>query len=138
MSYEQTKKLQRIFLTKFTFMKTFWAHANLHIAVKISKSSNLSLEGRIFYLCARKRARTKIFYKIKKLITFPTFYIPWMFPYHLNSWFYSCFKLGTFRAKGLDYSRFGAKGLVNSFTLHACKKMRVKNTFQHHFCNLWW
>ena len=53
------KKLQIDFLTKFTLMKKFWvrAHAKPYLAMKIQKSSNFGLGGRIFY----RRARQKYF-----------------------------------------------------------------------------
>ena len=60
------------------------AHAKPHLAVKIKKSSNFGLEGRIFYQRARKCARAKIFFWIVKCMKFTTFYVFEIFLYLLN------------------------------------------------------
>ena len=70
MSYEQTKKIARRFFNKVYINEKILgaralaraAHAKPHLAVKIQKSSNFGLGGRIFYRRARGSARApKIF-----------------------------------------------------------------------------
>ena len=59
------KKLQRDFLTNYTFIKKKFgaralaraAHAKSHFVLKTQKSSEFGPEGRIFYRCARGSAR---------------------------------------------------------------------------------
>ena len=65
MSYEQTKKIARIFFNKVYINEKILgaralaraAHAKPHLAVKIQKSSNFVLGGIIFYRSARGSAR---------------------------------------------------------------------------------
>ena len=70
MSYEQTKKIAKIFFNKVYINEKILgaralaraAHAKPHLAVKIQKSSNFVLGGIIFYRSARGSARApKIF-----------------------------------------------------------------------------
>ena len=77
------KKLQRDFLTNFTILKKFLARAlNLILLWKLKNHGILAQMAEY-----SERARAKNFFRIEKFIKFPTFYIFWMFLYHLNSWF---------------------------------------------------
>ena len=99
MSYEQTKKIATRFLNKvYIHEKILGARALARAAhlrarrtcargarqpsyccknFKIIKFEHM--EQNILLVRARKCTRAKSFFRIKKFITFPTFYIPWMF-----------------------------------------------------------
>ena len=112
------KKLQLDFITKKTIVKKFWARATSHIAMKTQKSQFFGIGGRIFYRCARGSARApKIYFTIEKFIKFSIFYIFLIFSYHLNSWFYSGSKSGTFDPKcpTSDRKQKGYKVFCSSF-----------------------
>ena len=84
------KNLQRDFIMKITFPKKYLARAHFCARRALNHTSLWKLKNhRILAQVAEysERARAKNFFRIEKFIKFPTFYIFWMFLYHLNSWF---------------------------------------------------